>query len=174
MFTTMLPCNRTNLHCCQCFSFMILHFEFCTQFCFGVNLTIRYLECRGFDFSNCCYMWMDINVKGQDIMNELGWQTLEQRTKYYVSSLIFKSIHGLNPHWINNNILMACENHNRNTRFANNMNVVVSKPNVETFRNSFMYQGAISWNSLPPHLKYATIHDSFKRLYKKEYFYAPT
>ncbi len=22
--------------------------------------------------------------------------------------------------------------------------------------------------------KYATIHDSFKRLYKKEYFYAPT
>ncbi len=45
--------------------------------------------------------------------------------------------------------------------------------NIETFRNSFMYKGAVSWNSLPPHLKYATTHDSFKRLYKKEYFYAP-
>ncbi len=47
---------------------------------------------------------------------------------------------------------MECENHDRNTRFANNMNVVVPKPNVETFRNSFMYQDAISWNSLPPQL----------------------
>ncbi len=87
---------------------------------------------------------------------------------------MFKSMHGLNPHWINNNILIACENHERNTPFAKNMNVVVPKPNLETFRNSFMYQGAISWNSLPPHLKYTTTHDSFKRLYKKECFYAPT
>ncbi len=55
-------------------------------------------------------------------------------------------MHGLNPHLINNNILMACENHDINIRFANNMNVVVPKPNVETFRNSFIYQGAISWN----------------------------
>ncbi len=46
---------------------------------------------------------------------------------------------------------MACENHDRNTHFANNMNVV-PKPNVETFRNSFMYEGAISWNRLPLHL----------------------
>ncbi len=83
-------------------------------------------------------------------------------------------MHGLNHHLINNNILMAFENHDRNTRFANNMNVVIPKPNVETFRNSSMYHRAISWNSLPPHLKYATTHDSFKRMYKKECFYAPT
>ncbi len=83
-------------------------------------------------------------------MNELGWQTLDQRNK-------FTMFH-----------------HDRNTRFANNINVVIPKPNIETFRNSFMYQGAISWNSLPPHLKNATTHDSFKRMYKKEYLYTPT
>ncbi len=87
---------------------------------------------------------------------------------------MIKSMHGLNPHWINNNILMACENDNRNTCFATNMNVVVPKPNVETFRNSFMSQGTISWNSLSLHLKYDTTNDSFKRMYKKEYFYALT
>ncbi len=54
------------------------------------------------------------------------------------------------------------------------MNVVVPKPNVETFRNSFMYRGAISWNSLPPHLKYVTTHNNFKRLFNKEYFYVLT
>ncbi len=50
---------------------------------------------------------------------------------------MFKSIHRLKPHWLNNNILMACENHDRNTRFANNMNVVIPKPNDETSRNIF-------------------------------------
>ncbi len=60
------------------------------------------------------------------------------KDKITVSSLMFKNMNGLNQHWINN-ILMACENHDRNTRFANNMNVVVPKPNVETFRNSFMF-----------------------------------
>ncbi len=37
-----------------------------------------------------------INVRGQD-MNELGCKTLEQIKKYYVSSLMFKSMNGLNP-----------------------------------------------------------------------------
>ncbi len=52
---------------------------------------------------------------------------------------------------------MACENHDKNTRFAKNMNVVIPKPNVETLRNSFMYQDAIygtvcqlTLNMLPP------------------------
>ncbi len=27
---------------------------------------------------------------------------------------MFKSMHGLNPHWINNNMLMACEHYHRN------------------------------------------------------------
>ncbi len=52
------------------------------------------------------------------------------------------------------------------------MNVVVPKPNVETFRKSFMYQGPISWNSLPCYIKNATTHDNFKRMYKSK-FYAP-
>ncbi len=57
-------------------------------------------------------------------MNELGWQTLEQSKTYYVSSLMFKSMHGLNPHWINNNILMPNYIHNLTT-------VMVSSTKVE-------------------------------------------
>ncbi len=56
-----------------------------------------------------------------------GGKLCTKEKHYYVSSLMFKSKHGLNPYWINNNILMAFENHDRNTRFANNMNVVVPK-----------------------------------------------
>ncbi len=70
-----------------------------------------------------------------------------------ILSLMLKCIHGLNPHWLNYTILMACEIHDRNTCFANNMNVVIPEPNIETFRYLYMYQGAISWNSLPFHLQ---------------------
>ncbi len=86
---------------------------------------------------------------------------------------MFKSMHGLNPHWINNNILMVCENHDRNTHFANNMNAVIPKPNVETFRNSFMYQDAISWNSLRPHLKNAMVMIVLKECIRKSIFMHP-
>ncbi len=70
--------------------------------------------------------------------------------------------------WPINNILIACENHDRNIRFANNVNVVVPEQNVESFRNSFMYQDATTWNSFPPQHTNATTHCSFKRMYKKE------
>ncbi len=104
--------------------------EYSKNMIFRLQKRAAWIVTGNFDF---------INVRGQDIMNELGWQTLEQSKKYYVSSLMFKSIHGLNmlnmltmlnPHWINNNILMAWENHDRNTRFTNNMNVAVPKPKV--------------------------------------------
>ncbi len=97
-----------------------------------------------------------------------------QNKNYYVSSLMFKGMHGLNHHWLNNSMLMVCENHDRNACFTNNTNLVIPKPNGETFRNSFMYQGAISWKSLPPHLTNATTHDSFKIMYNTEYYYVPT
>ncbi len=83
-------------------------------------------------------------------------------------------MHGSNHHWINNNSLMAFETYDINTRFANNVNVDIPRPNVETFRNSFMYQGAISWNSLPTHLKYAITHDSFKRIVQQDLIQQPS
>ncbi len=61
-------------------------------------------------------------------------------------------------------------NHDRNTRFANNINVVVPEPNVETFRNSFMYYDNHFMELLLSHLEHATTHDSVKRMYKTEYF----
>lgn len=50
-----------------------------------------------------------LNVRGQDVINEFGWQRVDKAQHYYVSSIMVKS------HWLTNNILMGCENHNRNT-----------------------------------------------------------
>ena len=111
-----------------------------------------------------------VNIRGTDLMNDLGWQSIDTRKKYFLSSLMYKTIHGQAPIWLSNNVLMANENHNRSTRYASNQNVVVPKPNYEIFRKSFQYQGSMVWNGLPPQLKEANNLNSFKYLYKKLLF----
>ena len=111
-----------------------------------------------------------INDRGMDILNDLGWQTLEQRRNYFLANLMYKCIHGFAPQWLTNNILMACESHDRVTRTSASMNVQVPRPKLEIFRNSFQYSGAVVWNNLPEHIKEASTLESFKYLYKKYYF----
>ena len=104
------------------------------------------IVCGNYDF---------INVRGDDLLSDLKWTPFNQRIKYFTCSLMFKAIHGDAPHWMNNNILMACENHNRQTINANSMNVCLPSMNKELFRHSFQYRGAKYWNELPTHVKEA-------------------
>ena len=60
-----------------------------------------------------------INVRGDYLYCELKWTHFEDRVRYLTCSLMFKAIHGDAPQWMNNNILMSCESHNRQTRNAN-------------------------------------------------------
>ena len=111
-----------------------------------------------------------INVKGEDLIVSLKWQTLEERRLYFLSTLMYKAIHGTAPQYMCNQLLMACEYHNRDTRYASSLNVHVPKPKHESFRNSFQYSGAIVWNRLPLFLKEASALEGFKFGYKKYYF----
>ena len=111
-----------------------------------------------------------INVRGSDLMSNLKWQTVDSRKKYFLATLMFKCIHGEAPVWLSNQILMTSENHGLTTRYANQSNVVIPKPNVEMFRKSFQYQGASVWNGLQTELKDSTTLNNFKYLYKQIYF----
>ena len=67
--------------------------------------------------------------RGTTIFKDLGWQTLDERKYYFLANLMFKCIHGIAPHWLSNQVLMACEGHERITRNSMSMNVIVSRPN---------------------------------------------
>ena len=111
-----------------------------------------------------------INCRGMDILNSLNWQTLDDRRSYYLCTLMYKCIHGTAPQWLSNPILMACEAHDVHTRSAESLNVVIPKPRLEVFRNSFQYAGAKAWNDLPSFIKEAGTLETFKLLYKRQYF----
>ena len=54
----------------------------------------------------------------------------------------------------------------QDTRSTNCNQLYTPKPYYELFRKSFMYSGAAIWNSLPLHVKHASVN-TFKSLYIK-------
>ena len=60
---------------------------------------------------------------------------------------------------------MYFDRHGLNTRSANSLNVVLPKPNVTLFKQSFKYAGAVSWHKLPNNIQNAILVDSIKHQY---------
>ena len=110
------------------------------------------------------------NVRGADLVKEMGWQTIEQRRNYFTATLMYKCIRETAPRRLTDELVMSSDTHDLSTRLSQNYNVQVPHPNLEMFRNSFKYQSALIWNSLPTFIKEASDIEVFKRLYKSLYF----
>ena len=114
--------------------------------------------------------WDFINVRGNDLVKELGWQTVEERRNYFTAMLLYKCINGAAPRRLIDELVMTTDTHEINTRSTTNGSLQVPEPNYELFRNSLLYQGSSLWNSLPSLLRNAPDILSFKKLYKSHFF----
>ena len=111
-----------------------------------------------------------INVRGVDLMNQMGLQSVEVRRNYYTAILMFKITNELAPSRLNNLFTFSKDTHDIPTRSSVGSKYQIPEPNFEFYRNSLKYQGSMLWNALPPHLKSAEDVLSFKKLYKRTYF----
>jgi hypothetical protein len=107
-----------------------------------------------------------INVRGIDLVKELGWQTIEERVNYFLSVTMYNSIYGYAPSYLCNSVVMACEANDRNTRINNTLQVDVPSSRTSDFERSFIYRASNFWNTLPHSIHMATSTESFKRLLK--------
>ena len=112
-----------------------------------------------------------INVRGEDLVKQLGLQSIEIRRNYFTATLMYKIAHEIAPKRLVDSFVYATDTHDRTSRSSSNYTFQVPEPNFEFYRNSPNYQGTILWNSLPSQLKNASDIDSFKSLYKKTYLY---
>ena len=102
-----------------------------------------------------------VNVRGIDLVKELGWQTVEERINYFLSVTMFNSIHGTAPMNLCNSVVMACEANDRNTRINDTLQVYV--PDARNhFKRSFLYRASNVWNSLPHDVHNAITTEQFK------------
>ena len=107
-----------------------------------------------------------INTRGIDIVKNLKWMSVSQRRDYFMSILMFKSIHGLAPDYMCDEIDMQCNIAERSTRSLNFNNAIVPYVSLESFRNSFAYRGPVLWNALSLSTKKCETLASFKKCLK--------
>ena len=90
-----------------------------------------------------------VNTRWIDLVKTLGFMNVSQRRDYFMIILMFKSIHGLVPNYLCDEITMQRDIAVRTTRSTINNNVHVPHITLECCTNAFAYKGPVLWNALP-------------------------
>ena len=109
----------------------------------------------------------DWNQSATELVNNLGWQTMEKRKHYFTSLLMYKISNKLAPDYLLESFKTLSSVYS--TRKADGVNLSIPKPNLEIFKQSLSYNGAQIWNQLPTELQKSTSVQNFKTIFK-EYF----
>ena len=122
-------------------------------------------------FQNYCARIIENNFdyigeRGINLVKKLGWMTIKQRCYYFQNLLIFKSIHGLAPQYMINNVILELEIKEVRTR-RHDLDLFIPKANSEFHKRMLFYRGARSWNELPRNIKDCENLNQFKRLLKR-------
>ena len=111
---------------------------------------------------NCDY----VNTRGINLVNTLGLMNVSQRRDYFMIMLMFKSIHGLVPNYLCDEITMQRDIAERTTRSTIDNNVHVPHITLECCKNAFAYRGPVLWNALPENIKKCESLNGFKQCVK--------
>ena len=103
-----------------------------------------------------------VNHRGVDILKNMKIMNISQRIAYLSLILMFKCIHSLAPDYLCNEIVMAIEISERQTRFNDANNVYLPFTRKEFVKNSFLHKAGSMWNNLPNDFKNISSLSSFK------------
>ena len=103
----------------------------------------------------------DYNTRSADILQDLRWDTLEQRRSKQLAISVFKSLNNLYPESLKNMFKPTSWVHSYNVRFASK-NIFVPRPRTEAGKRAFSFRGAVMWNGLENVLKDEINLNSFK------------
>ena len=108
----------------------------------------------------------DYTVSPKLIIEELGWQQLEERRRFHLATLTYKCLNSAAPQYLANKFTFCNQIHQRNTRSHKNQNLYVPRPRTEKFKQSLSFIGAKTWNMLPTEVRSADSVHVFKNRYK--------
>ena len=103
-----------------------------------------------------------VNVRGSDLVDELGWQTFDNRRDYFTAMLVYKIVHETAPRRLHDSFTLCRYTHDLPTRASVHGNLQIPQPNCEIFKSALKYQGVALWNGLPSYLKDAPDIHSFE------------
>ena len=91
----------------------------------------------------------DYTIPSSKIIQKLGWMNINQRYKYFIGILMFKSLNKLAPLLLQNLFSHVSTKHPYNTRNASDEALSLPKCHLECYKQSFEYAGADLWNNIP-------------------------
>ena len=106
------------------------------------------------------------NTRGIDLVKTLGLMNVSQRRDYFMIMLMFKSIHGLLPNYLCDEMTMQRDIAERTTRSSIDNNVHVPHITLECCKHAFAYRGPVLWNALPDNIKKCESVNGFKQCLK--------
>ena len=107
------------------------------------------------------------DIRGVDLVKDIGWFNIRQRRDYFVALLVFKSLNRMTPDYMTDMFTYAHEIGTYKTRSAFQNTLCVPRINKHVFSQSIQVTGPRVWNSLPSELRTADSFLSFKLLLKQ-------
>ena len=120
------------------------------------NRAARVILRASFDTSSC------------DLRNRLQWDSLCVRRKKQKAIMMYKSLNGLAPPYLQN--LFASHRTNYDLRNCDKKKLSLPLPRTDYCKRSFSYSGAKTWNDLPPHVRLSTSQAQFQRELNKHFY----
>ena len=98
------------------------------------------------------------------ILRELHWLPVQQRVKFKVLILTFKSLNGLAPRYLQDRLIIK---HNNGLRSDDSKFLLVPRSNLKSYGDRcFSVSGPKLWNSLPKKLRMCNSLEKFKTMLK--------
>ena len=101
-------------------------------------------------------------------LSSLHWLPIRQRVDYKIATLVFKTLHGLAPSYLQE--LLTPYTAGRHLRSDNDNLLVVPRTTNKSGNRSFVVNGPCVWNALPCHVRCTSDLNVFKRLLKTVLF----
>ncbi len=104
----------------------------------------------------------DRDVRGIDLVRDLGWLNVRERRDYFTSILVYKALNELAPNHISDMFTLTRDTNIYPTRSTTTDKLNVPRVKKQVFTQSLQFNGAKLWNSLPQSLRSATSLGVFK------------
>ena len=112
----------------------------------------------------------DFNIRGLQLVKELGWLNIRERRDYLTALLVSKSLNGLSPDYLADMLTYQRDINMYETRSADTSNLYVPKAKESIYLQSLHVNGPVVWNSLPPRLRDSASLESFKFKLKRHFY----
>ena len=115
------------------------YFDYCSEVwgCMGKGLCDRLQRLQ--NRAGRIITFSDYNTRSADILQDLRWDTLEQRRSKQLAISVFKSLNNLYPESLKNMFKPTSGVHSYNVRGASN-NIFVPRPHTEAAKRAFSYR----------------------------------